>query len=78
VRRIFVAGEPGGSIPRRGHGSRPVGCIGLRLLRLSDIFGSCAGMCEQKTPALAEDHILVEVLDPPRSARRRGEPESWC
>ena len=32
---------------------------------LSDIFGSCAGMCEEKDGLhWAEDHILVEVLDP--------------
>lgn len=32
---------------------------------LSDIFGSCAGMCEEKDGLhWAEDHILVEVLHP--------------
>ena len=32
---------------------------------LSEIFGSCAGMCEEKDGLhWAEDHILVEVLHP--------------
>ena len=45
---------------------------------LSDIFGSCAGMCEEKDGLhWAEDHILVEVLDPatlvPVAEGERGE-----
>ena len=32
---------------------------------LSDIFGACAGMCKVKEGLhWAEDHILVEVVDP--------------
>jgi phenylacetate-CoA ligase len=65
VRRIFVAGEPGGSIPETRNriealwGARVYDYYGL-----SDIFGSCAGMCEARNGLhWAEDHILVEVLD---------------
>jgi phenylacetate-CoA ligase len=65
VRRIFVAGEPGGSIPETR--SRIEALWGARVYDyygLSDIFGSCAGMCEERNGLhWAEDHILVEVLD---------------
>ncbi|HAP99101.1 MAG TPA: CoF synthetase, partial [Rhodospirillum rubrum] len=44
----------------------------------SDIFGACAGMCEERQGLhWAEDHILVEVLDPltgePVAEGERGE-----
>ena len=65
VRRIFVAGEPGGSIPETR--SRIEALWGARVYDyygLSDIFGSCAGMCEARDGLhWAEDHIFVEVLD---------------
>lgn len=66
VRRIFVAGEPGGSIPEtRGRIEQLWGASVYDYYGLSDIFGSCAGMCEQKEGLhWAEDHILVEVIDP--------------
>jgi phenylacetate-CoA ligase len=71
VRRIFVAGEPGGSIPEMRSriealwGASVYDCCGL-----SDIFGSGAGMCEERDGLhWGEDHILVEVLDP-----QTGEP----
>lgn len=66
VRKIFVAGEPGGSIPEtRARIEEPWGADVYDYYGLSDIFGSCAGMCEEKTGLhWAEDHILVEVLDP--------------
>jgi Coenzyme F390 synthetase len=71
VKRIFVAGEPGGSIPETR--ARIEGLWGASVYDyygLSDIFGSCAGMCEEKHGLhWAEDHILVEVLDP-----ETGEP----
>ncbi len=66
VRRIFVAGEPGGSIPEtRTRIEELWGASVYDYYGLSDIFGSCAGMCEEKDGLhWAEDHILVEVLDP--------------
>lgn len=71
VRRIFVAGEPGGSIPETRNRIEDLwGASVYDYYGLSDIFGSCAGMCEEKDGLhWAEDHILVEVLDP-----QTGEP----
>lgn len=71
VRRIFVAGEPGGSIAETRNRIEDLwGASVYDYYGLSDIFGSCAGMCEQKNGLhWAEDHILVEVLDP-----ESGEP----
>ncbi|MCA1974590.1 MAG: phenylacetate--CoA ligase [Caenispirillum sp.] len=79
VKRIFVAGEPGGSIPETR--ARIEGLWGASVYDyygLSDIFGACAGMCEEKDGLhWAEDHILVEVLDPetgePVAEGERGE-----
>ena len=79
VRRIFVAGEPGGSIPEtRTRIEELWGASVYDYYGLSDIFGSCAGMCEEKDGLhWAEDHILVEVLDPatgdPVAEGERGE-----
>jgi phenylacetate-CoA ligase len=66
VRRIFVAGEPGGSIPETRQRIEELwGASVYDYYGLSDIFGSCAGMCDKKDGLhWAEDHILVEVLDP--------------
>ncbi|MCR6631925.1 MAG: phenylacetate--CoA ligase [Magnetospirillum sp.] len=66
VKRIFVAGEPGGSIPEtRDRIESLWGASVYDYYGLSDIFGSCAGMCEEKDGLhWAEDHILVEVIDP--------------
>jgi phenylacetate-CoA ligase len=71
IRRIFVAGEPGGSIPETRQRIEALwGAEVYDYYGLSDIFGSCAGMCEEKNGLhWAEDHILVEVLDP-----NTGEP----
>jgi len=65
VRRIFVAGEPGGSIPEtRSRIEALWGAHVYDYYGLSDVFGSCAGMCEARDGLhWAEDHILVEVLD---------------
>ncbi|WP_374488009.1 phenylacetate--CoA ligase family protein [Zoogloea sp.] len=70
VRRIFVAGEPGGSIPETRQRIEDLwGASVYDYYGLSDIFGSCAGMCEAKDGLhWAEDHILVEVLDPDTGA----------
>jgi phenylacetate-CoA ligase len=66
IKRIFVAGEPGGSIPETRQRIEALwGAEVYDYYGLSDIFGSCAGMCEEKDGLhWAEDHILVEVLDP--------------
>jgi len=66
IQRIFVAGEPGGSIPEtRNRIEELWGASVYDYYGLSDIFGACAGMCEEKRGLhWAEDHILVEILDP--------------
>jgi phenylacetate-CoA ligase len=66
IKRIFVAGEPGGSIPEtRARIEALWGASVYDYYGLSDIFGSCAGMCEEKHGLhWAEDHILTEVIDP--------------
>lgn len=71
VRRIFVAGEPGGSIPETRQRIEDLwGAAVYDYYGLSDIFGSCAGMCEEKDGLhWAEDHILVEVLHPESNER---------
>ncbi|HLO76559.1 MAG TPA: phenylacetate--CoA ligase [Magnetospirillum sp.] len=79
VKRIFVAGEPGGSIPEtRDRIEALWGASVYDYYGLSDIFGACAGMCEEKHGLhWAEDHILVEVIDPatgePVAEGERGE-----
>lgn len=79
VRRIFVAGEPGGSIPEtRARIEALWGAEVFDYYGLSDIFGACAGMCTAKDGLhWAEDHILVEVLNPetsePVAEGERGE-----
>ncbi|WP_108662756.1 phenylacetate--CoA ligase family protein [Acuticoccus kandeliae] len=71
IKRIFVAGEPGGSIPEtRARIEALWGADVYDYYGLSDIFGACAGMCEAKDGLhWAEDHIHVEVVDP-----ETGEP----
>ncbi|MBJ3774464.1 phenylacetate--CoA ligase family protein [Acuticoccus mangrovi] len=66
VKRIFVAGEPGGSIPETRRRIEDLwGADVYDYYGLSDIFGACAGMCEAKDGLhWAEDHIHVEVIDP--------------
>lgn len=79
IRRIFVAGEPGGSIPETRNRIEALwGASVYDYYGLSDIFGSCAGMCEEKNGLhWAEDHILAEVIDPdsgaPVAEGERGE-----
>ncbi|MDR3300800.1 MAG: phenylacetate--CoA ligase [Candidatus Accumulibacter sp.] len=71
IKRIFVAGEPGGSIPETRQRIESLWSASVYdYYGLSDIFGSCAGMCEEKNGLhWAEDHILVEVID-----QESGEP----
>jgi phenylacetate-CoA ligase len=66
IRKIIVAGEPGGSIPETRKAIETLwGADLYDYYGLSDIFGSCAGMCPEKNGLhLAEDNILLEVLDP--------------
>jgi phenylacetate-CoA ligase len=66
INKIIVAGEPGGSIPATRKAIEELwGADLYDFYGLSDIFGSCAGMCpEKKGLHLAEDNILLEVLDP--------------
>ena len=66
IRKIIVAGEPGGSIPATREAIEKIwGADLYDYYGLSDIFGSCAGMCPEKNGLhLAEDNILLEVLDP--------------
>ncbi len=66
VKKIFVAGEPGGSIPETREAIEQLwGAEVYDYYGLSDIFGACAGMCEEREGLhWAEDHILVEVIDP--------------
>ena len=65
VKRIIVAGEPGGSIPATRKAIEELWDAKLiEFYGLSDIFGACAAMCdEQDGLHLAEDHILVETVD---------------
>ncbi len=66
IRRIIVAGEPGGSIPATREAIEQLWNAKVYdFFGISDIFGACAGMCEERNGLhLAEDHILVEVIDP--------------
>jgi phenylacetate-CoA ligase len=71
IRRIIVAGEPGGSIPATRAAIEGLWNAKLYdFYGISDIFGACAGMCSEHDGLhLAEDHILLEVVDP-----ESGEP----
>ncbi|MHB8765258.1 MAG: phenylacetate--CoA ligase family protein [Deferrisomatales bacterium] len=79
VRRIIVAGEPGGSIPATRAAIEELwGAKVFDFYGLSDIFGANAGSCEAQAGLhVAEDHTLVEVLDPatrePVADGERGE-----
>lgn len=66
IRKIIVAGEPGGSIPATRKAIEELWNADLYdFYGISDIFGACAGMCEKKDGLhLAEDHIYVETIDP--------------
>ncbi|CAH2031979.1 phenylacetate--CoA ligase family protein [Trichlorobacter ammonificans] len=66
IRRIIVAGEPGGSIPETRRAIENLWNAELYdFYGISDIFGACAGMCSEREGLhIAEDHMLVEVLDP--------------
>lgn len=65
IRKIIVAGEPGGSIEATREAVEKLWNAELYdFYGISDIFGACAGMCEAKDGLhIAEDHLLVEILD---------------
>lgn len=66
VRRITVAGEPGGSVPEiRKSVEELWGAKVYEVYGLSEIMGCIAASCEEQDGLhLAEDHIFVETLDP--------------
>lgn len=66
INKIIVAGEPGGSIDATREAVEELwGAKVYDFYGISDIFGACAGMCSERNGLhLAEDHILVEVIDP--------------
>jgi len=65
INKIFVAGEPGGSISATKKRIEQLwGADVYDYYGLSDIFGACAGECEEKAGLhFSEDHMIVEVLD---------------
>ncbi len=71
INKIFVAGEPGGSIDATKKRIEQLWDADVYdYYGLSDIFGACAGECEEKAGLhFAEDHMIVEVLD-----LKTGEP----
>lgn len=66
IKKIIVAGEPGGSVEATRTAIEQLWNAELYdFYGLSDIFGACAGMCEERNGLhIAEDHLLVEVLNP--------------
>lgn len=79
INKIIVAGEPGGSIEATRSAIEKLWNAKLfDFYGLSDIFGACAGMCQERDGLhIAEDHLLLEVLDPrtqePVADGERGE-----
>ena len=65
INKIFVAGEPGGSINATKKRIEQLWDANVYdYYGLSDIFGACAGECEEKSGLhFSEDHMIVEVLD---------------
>jgi phenylacetate-CoA ligase len=65
IKRIFVAGEMGGSISSTRKAIEDLwGAELFDFYGLSDIFGACAAQCEYHDGLhIAEDHILVETVD---------------
>jgi phenylacetate-CoA ligase len=79
IRTIIVAGEPGGSIAATREAIENLWNAKVYdFYGISDIFGACAGMCTERDGLhLAEDHILVEAINPetlePVGEGQRGE-----
>ena len=70
IRRIIVAGEPGGSIPATRRAIEELwGAELYDFYGISDIFGANAGMCREREGLhLVEDHHIIEVIDPATGA----------
>ena len=66
IKKIYVAGEPGGSIDATREAIEKLWDADVYdFFGLSDIFGACAAMCDEKNGLhIAEDHIYVETVDP--------------
>lgn len=66
IKKIIVAGEPGGSIKSTRDAIEKLWDAKVYdFYGLSDIFGANAGMCEEQDGLhLTEDHHLLEVLNP--------------
>lgn len=66
IKTIIVAGEAGGSIPATRNAIEALWNAKVYdFYGISDIFGSCAAMCSERNGLhLAEDHMLVEVINP--------------
>lgn len=79
INRIIVAGEPGGSIAATRSAIEQLWQAQVYdFYGISDIFGACAGMCQERNGLhLVEDHLLAEVIDPttlePTPDGERGE-----
>lgn len=65
IKRIIVAGEPGGSIDATREAIEALWDAEVYdFYGISDIFGACAAACEKHDGLhIAEDHVYVEVLD---------------
>ncbi|MDR2963023.1 MAG: AMP-binding protein [Bacteroidales bacterium] len=66
INKIIVAGESGGSIPATRDAIEKLwDATVYDFFGLSDIFGACAGACDEHNGLhLAEDNILVELINP--------------
>lgn len=79
LKTIIISGEPGGSIETTRHAIEEIWDVSVYdFFGLSDIYGACAAMCEEKDGLhIIEDQILVEVIDPvtcePVADGERGE-----
>lgn len=66
IRKIIVAGEPGGSIEATRKAIEELWDAKVYdFYGISDIYGACAGMCSERNGLhIAEDQIYMEVIDP--------------
>ncbi len=65
IKKIIVAGEPGGSIPATRNAIEKIWDAQVYdFYGISDLFGACAGVCEAHDGLhIAEDQILAEIVD---------------
>ncbi len=66
LKTIIISGEPGGSVESTRQAIEEIWDASVYdFFGLSDIYGACAGMCEEKDGLhMIEDQILVETVDP--------------